>query len=48
MPAPRRPQEADAAKRIKDLEDGERRGANRPPKETPAELEECEQVFANF
>eukprot|EP00887_Chlorella_sp_A99_P002633 scaffold6.g2633.t1 len=46
MAPPRKPKD-DAAKRIRDMIDNERRQATQP-KETPEELEECQQVFRDF
>jgi hypothetical protein len=42
------PQEADSAKRLKELVESEKKGAGRPAKESQDELMECEAVFGNF
>lgn len=44
--APRKPKN-DSDKRIKEIQDVER-AEEKPPQETPEELEECEQVFVDF
>lgn len=45
---PRKPKEADSAKRLKELVENEKKTASRQPRETPEELQECEMVFADF
>lgn len=47
-PAPRKPKEADSAKRLKEMVENEKKTAGKVPKETPEELQECEMVFADF
>uniref|UniRef100_A0A383WC48 cGMP-dependent protein kinase n=1 Tax=Tetradesmus obliquus TaxID=3088 RepID=A0A383WC48_TETOB len=44
---PRRPKDTDSAKRLKDLLENERKG-QRPNKESPDEMQECESVFKDF
>jgi cGMP-dependent protein kinase 2 len=48
LSAPRKPKEADAAKRLKELLEAEKKSAAKPPKESPEELAECEKVFTDF
>jgi cGMP-dependent protein kinase 2 len=48
MTAPRKPKEADSAKRVKEMADNERKTAGKTPKETPEEMQECDVVFADF
>eukprot|EP00198_Chlamydomonas_reinhardtii_P008550 XP_001697887.1 cyclic nucleotide dependent protein kinase [Chlamydomonas reinhardtii] len=48
MAAPRKPKEADSAKRVKEMIENEKKTAGKTPKETPEELQECEMVFADF
>lgn len=45
---PRKPKEADSSKRLKELQDNEKKGATKVPRESPEEMQECEMVFADF
>ena len=44
---PRKPKD-DSQKRLRELEENDKRHRHRHAKETPEELQECEQVFADF